>query len=53
MVPSKHGNQNRSMAIRIGKVYADRNNLYCQKIEGYTPSGLGTRSIPVDRMAGK
>ena len=34
------------MAIEIGNVCADRNNL-----EGYESSGLGARSIPVDRLA--
>ena len=40
------------MTIGIAKVCADRNNVYFIKIEGCTPSGLGSRSFTVDRLAG-
>ena len=32
-----------SLVIKIAKVHASRYNLYFRKIEGYIPSGLGTR----------
>ena len=38
-----------SMIIGIVKVRANVNNIF-RKIEGYTPSGLGARLIPVDRL---
>ena len=36
-----------AMTVGIAKVRANRNN---RKIEGYTPSGLGSISLPVDRL---
>ena len=43
-----------SMIIGIAKVRADGNNAYFfTKIEGYTPSGLGSRLFTVDRLADK
>ena len=44
MAPSKYGNQNsKGLCRQIAITF--------RKIEGYTPSGLGARLIPVDRQA--
>ena len=40
------------MTIGIAKVRTDRYLMVIfRKIEGYTPSGLGSRSFTVDRLA--
>ena len=38
-----------SIVIGIGKVHANENN---GKFEGYIHSGIGSRSVSVDRLAG-
>ena len=38
-----------SIVIKIGKICANENN---GKFEGYIHSGIGSRSVPVDRLAG-
>ena len=40
------------MTIGIAKVCTDAEITFIfRNIEGYTPSGLGARSFPVDRLA--
>ena len=40
------------IAIGIAKLRADENIAYFGKFEGYILSGIGSRSVPVDRQAG-
>ena len=42
-----------SIAIGIAMVRADGKDVYFQKFEGYIPSGIGARSVPVSRLAGR
>ena len=41
-----------SIEIGIGKVHANREKFIFRKFEGYMLSGIGSRSVPVDRLAG-
>ena len=42
-----------SIAIGIAKVRANGNKLMFGKFEGYILSDIGSRSVPVDRLAGQ
>ena len=42
-----------SIAIGIAKVHAKGITFISRKFEGYIPSGIGSRSVPVGRLAGR
>ena len=48
MAPSKYDNQNSKGSFRLPTEIT----YIFRKIEGYTPSGLGSRLFTVDRLAG-